>query len=409
MQNRDLNANNASFGPKDVPLLRLPVNSPNAGFGNAYAGPMAGYQHQQPPPYFVASSAATHHPMHYPHPNHVQYQTSPNPPSSDAMRMSSWVSSDSSRLSSYSPHASPRGSSRSVTDPREVDEHNTDGQEDEMSPRSLPPSSYPNTQNFSPQSTSSPILEEIPAFRLGVSSAPSSLRIPSNSSSHRRQSISSPNSARALFQDSNNQPVVSAPEISSLHVLWVNNLPLHWTEAEIGTELQALLDLHIKRDRIVIANVRKEHDASTESLHRGMAIIGLSSRDECETAMQILRHCKVQGKSLYISFRQPLVSTESEDANGSANTLFVANVHPGVSEDQIKLLFMQFGDVLSVTVVRNRHSNVSRGFVFIQFAEHASCELALRHMQNEYFCGQQLKLKLAKPPPAAAATPSMVP
>ena len=176
MQNRDPHANNASFGPKDVPLLRLPVNSQNNGFGNAYSGPMAGYQHQQPPSYFVASSAAPHLPMHYPHPNHVQYHTSPNPPSSDAMRMSSWVSSDSSRLSSFSPHASPRGSSRSAADHREVDEHNTDGQEDEMSPRSPPPSAYPNSQNFSPQSTSSPILEEIPSFRLGVSSAPSSLR-----------------------------------------------------------------------------------------------------------------------------------------------------------------------------------------------------------------------------------------
>lgn len=198
----------------------------------------------------------------------------------------------------------------------------------------------------------------------------------------------------------------STTENNNLHPLWVNNLPLHWSESEIGSELQCLLDLHTKRDRVVITSVKKEHDASSESLHRGMAIIGLNSRDDCELAMQILRHCKVQGKSLYISFRQPLASSEYEDSNGSANTLFVANVHTGVSEDQIKLLFMQFGEVLSTTIVRNRHSNVSRGFVFIQFAEHASCELALRHMQNEPFCGQQLKLKLAKPPPSTTVNPS---
>lgn len=196
----------------------------------------------------------------------------------------------------------------------------------------------------------------------------------------------SPTSRDASYQARVDQP------------LWVNNLPLQWNDSEIELELQAVLDANCKSaEKIQILRVQRMNDAPAERYSRGLAVITLPTMKDAESAMQILRHCKIQGKFLSCSFQRPIETSESEDAAASStNTLFVANVHPSVTESQIKLLFMQFGDVVKTNVARNRHSSQSRGFVFIEYAEHASCELALRFLQNESFCGQPLKLKLAK-------------
>lgn len=327
---------------------------------------------------------------------------------------------------STSPPPSPHDNTSSTFDMRDLEEQNLEegACSGTYTPRSISAHStgapasptYSTASYHSPRSTSSLMMEEFPRSRPEASSAPSSLRIPTgnNSASMRRQSISSPSSGRSRpsISESDLRIGQHSPkgsfDASSLHHIWVNNLPSHWQESDIHSELQCLLDLHTKLGEAVkIVSVRKEFEATSESLHRTMATIGLSSREDCAIALQVLRHCKVQGKSLYITFHQPQPYLDNDDASPSANTLFVANVHPSVNEDQLKLLFMQFGEVVSATVVRNRHSNVSRGFVFIQFVEHASCELALHYMQNELFCGQQLKLKIAKAAPAT--TPSASP
>jgi len=78
-------------------------------------------------------------------------------------------------------------------------------------------------------------------------------------------------------------------------------------------------------------------------------------------------------------------------------TLYVSNLSfDKVGETELRDLFEQYGKVVDVRVIRDRETDRSRGFGFIQFKDSAEAERAIEALHRTEFYGRQLWITKAK-------------
>ncbi len=76
--------------------------------------------------------------------------------------------------------------------------------------------------------------------------------------------------------------------------------------------------------------------------------------------------------------------------------MYVGNLPYSSSEDDVRDLFSQYGDVGDVNVVEDRETGRSRGFGFVEMNE-AQAEEAMSNLDGTQFGGRTLKVNEAKP------------
>ena len=77
--------------------------------------------------------------------------------------------------------------------------------------------------------------------------------------------------------------------------------------------------------------------------------------------------------------------------------LYVGNMAKSTTEDELRALFVQAGNVTAVEIVKDRESGLSKGFAFVSMGEQADADKAIS-MFNAYSLGDnQLKVNVAKP------------
>ncbi len=77
--------------------------------------------------------------------------------------------------------------------------------------------------------------------------------------------------------------------------------------------------------------------------------------------------------------------------------LYVGNLAKSTTEDELKSLFAQAGQVDAVELIKDRVSGQSKGFAFITMADQGQADKAIQ-MFNAYSLGErQLKVNIAKP------------
>ncbi|KAI1001292.1 Peptidyl-prolyl cis-trans isomerase-like 4 [Podosphaera aphanis] len=64
------------------------------------------------------------------------------------------------------------------------------------------------------------------------------------------------------------------------------------------------------------------------------------------------------------------------------NVLFVCKLNPVTNDEDLELIFSRFGTILSAEVIRDKRTNDSLQYAFIEYAEQASCEQAYFKMQG---------------------------
>ncbi|MEF8824655.1 MAG: RNA-binding protein [Desulfohalobiaceae bacterium] len=76
--------------------------------------------------------------------------------------------------------------------------------------------------------------------------------------------------------------------------------------------------------------------------------------------------------------------------------MYVGNLPYSSSEDDVRELFSQYGDVGDVNVVRDRETGKSRGFGFVEMGQDQA-EEAMSELDGSKFGGRTLKVNEAKP------------
>lgn len=77
--------------------------------------------------------------------------------------------------------------------------------------------------------------------------------------------------------------------------------------------------------------------------------------------------------------------------------LYVGNLSYSTTEDDLRTLFQQAGNVTSVALIKDRDSGRSKGFAFVEMGNQAEAQKAIS-MFNSYSLGdRELRVNMAQP------------
>jgi RNA recognition motif-containing protein len=77
--------------------------------------------------------------------------------------------------------------------------------------------------------------------------------------------------------------------------------------------------------------------------------------------------------------------------------LFVTNISRTVNEDALKALFAEFGEILSVKIIKDKYSGESKGFGFVEMLNDNQALDAIKKLTHANFFGRNLIVSKARP------------
>ena len=77
--------------------------------------------------------------------------------------------------------------------------------------------------------------------------------------------------------------------------------------------------------------------------------------------------------------------------------LYVGNLDYSATEDDLRRLFTQAGEVQSVRVIKDRDTGRSKGFAFVEMSTQAEAEKAISLLNGFSFHNRTLTVNLARP------------
>jgi len=77
--------------------------------------------------------------------------------------------------------------------------------------------------------------------------------------------------------------------------------------------------------------------------------------------------------------------------------LYVGNLSYSVTEDELRELFAQAGNVTSVAVIKDRDTGQSKGFAFVEFGTQADAQKAISRFNGQKLGERTLTVNLARP------------
>ena len=77
--------------------------------------------------------------------------------------------------------------------------------------------------------------------------------------------------------------------------------------------------------------------------------------------------------------------------------LYVGNLSYSTSEDELRTLFAQAGNVTSVAVIKDRDTGSSKGFAFVEMTTQAEAQIAINKFNNYQLGERPLTVNMAKP------------
>lgn len=77
--------------------------------------------------------------------------------------------------------------------------------------------------------------------------------------------------------------------------------------------------------------------------------------------------------------------------------IYVGNMSYGTTEDNLKELFSEFGEVSSVKIITDRETGRAKGFGFIAMDDNTQAQAAIDELNGKEFDGRTLRINEARP------------
>ncbi|MBI3006656.1 MAG: RNA-binding protein [Ignavibacteriales bacterium] len=77
--------------------------------------------------------------------------------------------------------------------------------------------------------------------------------------------------------------------------------------------------------------------------------------------------------------------------------LYVGNLSRDVTEQDLRDAFQPFGEIESLTIIKDRYNNVSKGFGFVEMPNKAEAEAAIAALHRKEFKGRSMDVNEARP------------
>ncbi|KAK3546130.1 hypothetical protein QTP70_024489, partial [Hemibagrus guttatus] len=156
-------------------------------------------------------------------------------------------------------------------------------------------------------------------------------------------------------------------------------------------------------------SVTLKHKAC-EHLH-GFAFVEYEVPEAAQLALEQMNSVMLGGRNIKvgrpsnIGQAQPIIDQLAEEAR-AFNRIYVASVHPDLSDDDIKSVFEAFGRIKSCTLAREPTTGKHKGYGFIEYDKAQSAQDAVSSMNLFDLGGQYLRVGKAVTPPIPMLTPT---
>jgi RNA recognition motif-containing protein len=77
--------------------------------------------------------------------------------------------------------------------------------------------------------------------------------------------------------------------------------------------------------------------------------------------------------------------------------IFVGNLAAEVTEEDLKSLFSEYGNITSVKVIKDMFSGTSRGFGFVEMPGQAQAQKAISELNTQELKGKKITVNEARP------------
>ena len=77
--------------------------------------------------------------------------------------------------------------------------------------------------------------------------------------------------------------------------------------------------------------------------------------------------------------------------------IYIANLSYGVTDQDLKQLFEEYGDITSAKVIMDRYTGKSRGFGFVEMSDDEAAKKAIEELDRAEFDGKTINVSVAKP------------
>ncbi|KAJ3276758.1 Nucleolar protein 12 [Terramyces sp. JEL0728] len=170
--------------------------------------------------------------------------------------------------------------------------------------------------------------------------------------------------------------------------IFVGNLPITVIEKEPTKDLQKLFSQFGKLESIRFRSI-----AFSEKMPRKQAFIAKKLHDKRESlnAYIVFKENKGAKNALSLNgtifmdhhIRVDIAEKKQEKQRDSKRSVFVGNLPFDIADEQVWKFFEDIGEIENVRIIRDRKTNVGKGFGYVQFKEKASVVLALKLNDNE--------------------------
>lgn len=77
--------------------------------------------------------------------------------------------------------------------------------------------------------------------------------------------------------------------------------------------------------------------------------------------------------------------------------MYVGNLSFSVNEDDLKAVFSEFGEVVSVNIIKDKYSGKSKGFGFVEMPDNSEADKAIKSLNGSQLQGRDIKVNQATP------------
>ncbi|HED00945.1 MAG TPA: RNA-binding protein [Proteobacteria bacterium] len=77
--------------------------------------------------------------------------------------------------------------------------------------------------------------------------------------------------------------------------------------------------------------------------------------------------------------------------------IYVGNLSYEATESDLKEQFSAFGEVDSVTIIKDKYSGQSRGFAFVEMSDNTAAQAAITALNNKELKGRNMSVNEARP------------
>jgi RNA recognition motif-containing protein len=81
------------------------------------------------------------------------------------------------------------------------------------------------------------------------------------------------------------------------------------------------------------------------------------------------------------------------------NNLYVGNLSYDTTEDTLRTLFAEYGQIESVNLITDRYTGRSRGFAFVEMSTEQAAQEAISGLNGKQVDERELRVDKAKPRP----------